>query len=108
MKELGPSANIANGGMNRITVPAKPQSMSSAPRNRTGGVTFSESPEGSKATPRACNASIMSCESRESSTPWRVLGPSASAARTRARLVSDLEPGTSMSPVTGEGEWGSG
>ena len=98
----GPSASMATGGTNLMTVPASPQSMSVAPRKRSGGVTTRASPRSTMSTPSALSAPIIRAESRDSSAPTRVLGPSASAARMSARLVSDFEPGTTTSPATGD------
>ena len=82
----------ATGGTNRITVPARPQS-TAASRSKLPGVTAQSSPEVSTAEPRAVSAAAISVVSRERSARRTTEGPSAIAASTSARLVSDLEPG---------------
>ncbi len=99
-KCTGPSASAATGGRKRMTVPARPVSIRVSPRSAPGGVpgatcrVLGSSPAVT-ATPRARSEAIMRSASRERSAPRSVPGPSASAASTSSRLVSDLLPGTS-------------
>ena len=51
--------------------------------------------------PNCRNAAVMICVSSLHSAPRKVIGPFASAARIRARLVMLLEPGTVMTAETG-------
>src|SRR5699024_1676900 len=108
----GAVASAATGGTKRMTVPARPQSMC-PPVNWVGGVirTVAAAPSELKIstpTPRVRSASSM----RFGSGPLRVLGvvagPWASAARTSARLVMDLDPGTGTVAVTGPDAVGAG
>ena len=61
-----------------------------------------------RSTPRVRSASRISWVSRASRPFTMVEGPSASAASTSARLVSDFEPGTVTVAVTGTGACGAG
>src|SRR5699024_9778796 len=90
----GPSASAAIGGMNRITVPARPQSTVTSPV--TGpGVMCRVLPWSlaSIVVPSARSAPIIRSLSREERAPRIVVGSLASAASGRARLVSDFDPG---------------
>ena len=85
-----------------MTVPARPQSTKAGPCSRSGVTVQPVLPMPiSTATPRARRPSAISLVSRESSTPVIDDGPVACAARMRARLLCDLEPGTSTVPDTG-------
>src|SRR4051794_22594243 len=103
----GPSASPATGGTNRVTVPARPQSTSVCPVRRPG-VTAQSSPEVSTGTPSDVRASAISRVSRDRRAPRTTAGASASAPSTRARLVSDLLPGSDTSPCTGPRARGTG
>src|SRR4051794_20263898 len=59
-------------------------------------------------TPRVRSPSRISLVSRASSPLVMVDGPDARAARTRARLVSDFDPGTSTVARIGAGAIGAG
>ena len=65
------------------------------------GATPSAGTTSSMPTPSARSASIIRVESRECSGRWIVDGPSARAARTSSRFVSDFEPGRETSPCNG-------
>ena len=52
-------------------------------------------------SPNRRRLSIITCVSTLSRTPANVVGPSASAARTSARLVRLFDPGGRMEPITG-------
>ena len=105
-KVEGPVARAAIGGTKRMTVPASPHSIS-PPRSGPGVMSRSvssgrRSPAGpSIRAPRDRRAPIMRSVSRLRRVPVRREGPSARAARGRARLVSDLDPGTTTSASTG-------
>ena len=92
-KPTVPTDSAATGGTNRITVPARPQSIVVSPSTRPG-VTAQSSPEVSTAAPSAGRAAAISRVSRERSARRTTDGPSASAASTSARLVWDLLPGS--------------
>ncbi len=107
----GPSARAATGGMNRMTVPASPQSIDVPPES-SPGVTSRSGPntlfEGTASagtssicTPSDRSASIMSAESRECSGARSSDGPSARAASTSSRLVRLFEPGSRMDAASG-------
>ncbi len=87
-------------GRKRMTVPARPQSISVPPRSGPG-VTRQSDPSSSTSTPSARRASAMRRVSRERRAPRSRPGPSARAASTRYRLVRDFEPGTSTSASSG-------
>ena len=97
-----PSASAATGGRKRITVPARPQSTPGRTRSGLGVTTpvvgriVVDARRRGHAAPAA-----ISRVSRARSGARSGDGPSASAARTRARLVSDLEPGTRTTASTG-------
>ncbi len=74
--------------------------------NRSGGVTSQLSRCCSIVTPRARSASRIRVVSRASSPPVIADGPLDSAASTRARLVSDFEPGMVTVALTGTGACG--
>src|SRR5689334_1507857 len=90
-----------------MTVPASPQSTSAGPRSGVG-VIVQSSVSVSMPTPRACRAPAMSTESRDRSARRTTEGPSERAARTRARLVRDLEPGSRTVVVIGAAADGAG
>src|SRR6478735_5208639 len=100
-KRDAPRTRAATGGTNRITVPARPQSIavSAAAASMLIGRISRSGPKapspGTSVTvaPNCRRASIISAESREGSGARRRDGPSARAASTRYRLVRDLEPG---------------
>ncbi len=83
-----------------MTVPARPQSTSTPPVS-AAGVTSQSSPEVSMRVPSETRAPAISSVSRERRARRTTLGPSARAARTSARLVSDLLPGRDTSARTG-------
>ena len=58
-------------------------------------------PSTSTGTPSARRAPTMSAVSREAGAPLTDAGPSARAASSSARLVTDFEPGTATTPCTG-------
>ena len=101
-----PVASAASGGTKRMTVPARPHS-TSAPCRLPGVTTRSVSPGAggpvgpSIRVPSAVSAPIIRSVSRLRNVPLSRAGASASAARTRARLVSDLDPGTGTTASTG-------
>ena len=74
----------------------------------TGGVTRHWSPFSVISTPRPRSASRISAVSRASRPPVITDGPSASAARISARLVSDFDPGTATVAVIGASAVGAG
>ncbi len=98
-KRTAPSARVATGGRKRMTVPALPTSTVAGPR-RPAGMTRQNSPvpsgptPSSISTPIARSASAISTVSRERSGRRSQPGSEARAASTRARLVTDLDPGT--------------
>src|SRR5256885_2322174 len=100
---ISPSASAAAGGTNRITVPARPQSIAAGPRKPLcrPKVTV-PSAEDSTGTPRARNAASISAESRLPGTPCTAASPRQSAASTSARFVIDLDPGTPTVARTGD------
>ena len=94
-----PSA--ANGGTNRSTVPARPQSIL-APAAGCGAPPIDScGPSPSTLRPRVCRAAIIRSVSRLRSAPSIRDGPlpcaAATAARISARLVIDFDPGTETS-----------
>ena len=95
-----PAASPATGGTNLMTVPASPQS-TAASRSNGPGATAQSSPDVSMRAPSRDRASTISKVSRERSARRTTLGPSESAARTRARLVKDLLPGSETTASTG-------
>ncbi len=90
-----------------MTVPARPQS-TAVSRSSAPGVTVQSSPDVSTSAPSPTSAEAMSSVSRERSARRTTLGPSASAARTRARLVRDLLPGSETTASTGPAAVGAG
>lgn len=102
-----PLTRVAAMGRKRITVPASPQSMVMSPTLApwVKGVTVMVVPSADSvmSAPSARRAVIISCESRERSAPWMVVGSAASAARSRCRLVRDFDPGTVTVAVRGPG-----
>ena len=99
----GPSASAASGGRNRSTVPASPASTVTGPRSVPGATSQSPPSTSSMPTPRARSAPAMRSVSRARKGCTSRLGPSASAASTSARAVSDLDPGRAATASTGEG-----
>ena len=99
-KATSPSASPATGGTKRVTVPASPQSTATPPVSRAGS-TCQSSPEVSIRVPSAARAPAISSVSRDRRARRTTLGPSARAASTSARLVSDLLPGSDTSACTG-------
>ena len=97
----------ATGGTNRITVPASPQSTSASPAN-AAGVTVQSSPLVSTVAPSAVSAVAISGCRATAAARRTTEGPSASAARTSARLVSDLLPGSVTTACTGASARGAG
>ncbi|CAB4669890.1 unannotated protein [freshwater metagenome] len=83
-----------------MTVPALPTSTNAGPV-RAPGVIVHASSDSSITVPIATKPLFMSALSREISGRRRMDGESASAARTRARLVTDLEPGIVRLALTG-------
>src|SRR6478735_2947097 len=105
--ETTPVDSPAIGGTKRITVPANPQS-TVASRSNAPGVTTQSSPAVSTADPSDVSAAAISEVSRERSARRTTDGPSETAARTRARLVSDLLPGSETTASTGWAARGAG
>lgn len=90
-----------------MTVPASPQSIVAACNGPGVMVTVvASSGFASTRIPRAASASSMRSVSRLRSVPERVDGPSAWAARTSARLVIDLLPGSVTVARNGPGASG--
>jgi RNA polymerase sigma-70 factor (ECF subfamily) len=100
LNSTAPLARAASGGKNRITVPARPQSIELGPRS-SAGETCSSSDSVDISTPRLCSPAIISLVSRASSGLRIVELPEASAASTNSRFVIDFEPGSETSPETG-------
>src|SRR6478736_56534 len=106
-KDTVPVDSPAIGGTNRITVPASPQSTAASP-SKAPGVTVQSSPEVSTWEPSEVRAAAISDVSRERSARLTTDGPSAIAASTSARLVSDLLPGSETTASTGWAARGAG
>ena len=106
-KETEPVESPAIGGTKRITVPASPQS-TWASAVKAAGLTSQSSDEVSTRAPRAVSPSAIRSVSRERSAWPMTEGPSASAARMSARLVSDLLPGSDTVRSTGVRARGAG
>ena len=106
-KDTDPCDSAAIGGTNRSTVPASPQS-TSASRSSAPGVTAQSSPDVSTSAPMAASADAIRRVSLDRSARRTTLGPSASAAMTRARFVSDLLPGSETVASTGPRARGAG
>ena len=90
-------------GTKRITVPALPTS-TRVPRRRAGRVPPARSRARRRrrcVAPSAVSARAISSVSLACSGRVMTPGPSASAARTSARLVMDFEPGSVSSPAPG-------
>src|SRR5690554_5277465 len=103
--DTGPSARAATGGTNRITVPARPQSMKVPPAS-SPGVMSRSGPYGpwlvsSMITPSARNAWIISAVSRECSGERRIDVSFARADSTSSRFVSDFDPGSDSCAFSG-------
>jgi hypothetical protein len=96
------AARAATGGTKRSTVPALPTSTRASFAGRPGvtrqvpGVAPVSMP-----VPRAASAPAIRSVSLARSGRVMALGPSASAARTSARLVMDFEPGSVTLARTG-------
>lgn len=84
-----------------MTVPAKPQSTCAGPVSGPG--VTRQLPSGSSRTPvpRARSAAAISSLSRDLNGATSIEGAVACAARMRARLVIDLDPGTGTVADTG-------
>mgnify|MGYP003551625198 CR=1 FL=1 len=91
----------------RITVPARPQS-TWASLSKGPGVTSQSSPLESTVVPSPIRAWAIKVVSRERRARPTTEGPWARAARTSARLVSDLLPGRVMVASTGPRARGAG
>src|SRR5690606_21174710 len=108
----GPSARAATGGTKRMNVPARPAWMCGL--QRIGPGVTAESTEEAVAAdsvsvaPRARSAAAIRSASRPRSARRTTPGPSASAASTSARLVTDFEPGSETVAVTGVSACGAG
>jgi hypothetical protein len=100
-----PFASAATGGRNRITVPASPTFTCAGPASSPGS-TCQSSPSSPMPAPRSRRPSAISPVSRLCSGRWTHTGSAASAARMSARLVMDLEPGSSTVASTGAGATG--
>src|ERR1700685_3093 len=91
----------ATGGKKRITVPAFPTSIAAGPKSGAGLIVRSPLAASLIPTPRAFSPAIISAESREWSGRRSADGESDSAAKIRARLVTDFEPGIVNVAFTG-------
>src|SRR5664279_2762920 len=103
-KVISPFAVAASAGRNRMTVPARPQSITAGPDSGAGSTSQSApSPVMSWVitVPSARNAAAINSVSRLRRAPISLDGPVAWAARISARLVRDFEPGTVTVAVTG-------
>ncbi len=91
-----------------MTVPARPQSIVVEPRSSSAGMTRRSSPKPpvpgirSNRVPSARSPSTISSLSRDQSGACSVDGPSARAASTSSRLVSDFEPGSATTDSSGD------
>ena len=105
-----PRRSAATGGTNRMTVPASPQSTAASGCRpaEIPGSTLQSSPLLSTAEPSAVSAAAMSPVSRDRSARRTTPGPSASAASTSSRLVSDFDPGSETLTSTGATACGAG
>src|SRR3954452_1585656 len=104
-KVTGPRLSAATGGRKRSTVPASPTSTSAGPRSGCG-VTIQSAPSSAIPVPSARRPPAIRSVSRARSGRTIRLGPSASAARTSARAVIDLEPGRVTTASTGVERYG--
>ncbi len=96
------AVSAATGGTNRITVPALPTSTRASPAGRPGATRqVPGAASVSMRAPSAVSARAISSVSRACSGRVMAPGPSASAARTSARLVMDFEPGSVTLARTG-------
>ena len=94
--------SAATAGRNRMTVPALPTStLTAAPGAGLPGWTPTSVPRSWMAQPRACSAPTAREVSRAFRTPRTTDGESLRAARMRARLVIDFEPGSRSVARTG-------
>ena len=96
-----PFAIAATGGRKRITVPALPTSICVGPKSGAGVTVRSPLASCSIPTPRFLSPAIIKAESRECRGRRSTEGESQSAAKIRARLVTDLEPGIVIVALTG-------
>ena len=101
-------ARTAAGGTNRITVPARPQSISAGPLNPSCGPTVIMVPSTSIGTPSARSAATIRSLSRLRRAPVSEPPSGQSAASSNARLVIDLDPGTVTEASTGPVAVGAG
>jgi hypothetical protein len=99
-KEINPLASAARGGRNLITVPAFPTSIPAGPI-KGAGVILQRSSSISIFTPRLDSALIIKSVSLERKPLLKVDGDEASALNTRARFVTDFDPGIFMAPEIG-------
>ena len=104
----GPSARAATGGRNRSTVPASPASTVTGPLSVPGATSQSLPSTSSMPTQSAPRPAAMRSVSRALRGCTSRLGPSASAASTSARAVSDFDPGRDTTASTGAGWCGAG
>src|SRR5690625_2120338 len=92
-------------GTKRMTVPARPVSISIGSAGRCegsgSGVTCSSASSKRRVAPSRSRASAIRRVSRETSAPRRREGSSAIAARSIHRAVKDFEPGTCTTASTG-------
>ena len=100
-KRTGPSASAATGGRKRISVPARPQSISVPPATGPGSIRRSPSAVRSMRAPSRTRASTMSSVSRATSGRRRTDGPCASAESTSSRFVRLFEPGRATTADSG-------
>ncbi len=111
-KRTRPGRSAATNGTKRMTVPASPQSTATSPASGAPtGIGCTRRPPSDRASnraPSAVSAVRISAVSRDSRTPCRTHGPSARAASTRCRFVSDFDPGSRTSPRTGPCATGAG
>jgi hypothetical protein len=94
-----PSTSIDSGGTNRMTVPARPQSILAGP-NSSPGVTSKSEPCHENLVPSALRDAIMSSVSRDTKGEISSVGSSANAESTSSRFVSDLLPGSKTLALT--------
>ena len=101
-KETTAEVSAASAGTNRITVPAFPTStLTAEPGAGWPGVITQSVRDSVISEPSARRASAASAVSLARSGLAITAGPSPSAARTRARLVMDLEAGSRTRALTG-------
>lgn len=113
---VAPATSAATGGINRITVPARPQSIKALTgaglegkgSTRKSGPNVPSPSTAVMVTPRLRRASTMSAVSLECRGRITREGPVASAARTNSRFVSDFDPGRLTACRRGWARWGAG